>query len=191
MGAALLPALIAPLLGSVVQSVFAPSPPKPVVVAPPPVQPGLTAGSAQQIAQTTEQKGNEFGQNLLNSILSKAKAQGTGEKELSGIKDQFNTWFGQNQDEITKSLAVQAAHSQAQADYQNAIQNNNMNTQMQALNASQPQGGGIGRMAGGLASGLMGGMFGGGQGGFSGFQAPQIYNPGQIVSGPDTTDFSA
>ena len=146
------------------------------------MQPGLSSQAATQIAQTTEQKGQEFGQNLLNSILSKAKAQGTGEKELGDIKSQFNTWFGQNQDEISKGLALQAAHSQAQADYQNAIQNNNLNTQLQAVNASTPRGPGIGGALGGIASGLFGGMPGGGSSNL--FQAPMQYP--NMISGPDS-----
>jgi hypothetical protein len=186
MGAALLPALIAPLIGAAVQSVVAPAP-KQTIIEPPPVQPSLSAGNAAQIAANTQAAGQAFGSQMLNSILARAKAQGVPQNELTSIQNKFNTWFAQNQSAISQSLALKAANSTAQAGYQNAIQNANVQTQLQALQGGG--GSGLAGFGGALTKGVTG-LLGGGYNPSGAYSAPTggFSTGGDIISG-DASDF--
>jgi hypothetical protein len=161
MGAALLPAIISPLIGAAVSSIVAPAP-KQTIIAPPQIQPSLSSSAASQIAANTQSLGQQFGNTMLNGIISRARAQGVDNKTLGAITNNFNTWFSQNQSSINSALATKANYSQNMANYQNAIQTNNFNTQLAAMNANQPSSmAGLGGIFGKAASSLLGGAGGG------------------------------
>jgi hypothetical protein len=185
MGAAILPALIAPLIGSAVQSVFAPPAPQSVVVAPPQAQPNLSQSAASQIAANTSSQSQAFGQQIMNNILAQAKSQGLTNDQISAIQGKFNTWFNQSQGAINNSLNLAAQQSQAEANYVNQINQNNVNTQVQAQQAAQQgyNSGGFGRLLGGLATNALGGAFGG--------SSPAPVYSAPAISPFDSIDYSA
>ncbi len=182
MGAALLPAIISPLIGAAVSSIVAP-PPKQTIIEPPTIQPSLSSSAAGQIAANTQALGQQFGNTMLNGILSRARAQGVDNKTLTGITNNFNTWFSQNQGAINSALQTKAQYSQNMANYQNTVQNNAFNTQLQALNANQPNG--MGAIFGKVASGLLGGMGGGSGQSVSSFSAPTDFSGAYDSIGAD------
>jgi len=166
MGAAMLLPLAISALGSVVSSVFAPPAPKQTIIEPGAVSPALSQSAANQIAATTAQKGQEFGQSMLDGILANARKQGLSADDTSSIQKEFSSWLNTRAGQESTVMNTLAQQAQDQANYTNTINQQNFQTQLAAANAANPQGSGIlGAIVPGLINGALGGLTGGMGGG--------------------------
>jgi len=115
------------------QQVIMPTPPAPVVVAPQKVLPSLTQSQAASVAKTSADQQSQFADSELQGILQRAKEQGVNTASSAAASGEFKDWLAQDQSNRAQLLDLSAQVEQNKADYANQVNQQNFQTQIQAM----------------------------------------------------------
>jgi hypothetical protein len=115
------------------QQVIMPTPPAPVVVAPQKVLPSLTQSQAASVAKTSADQQSQFADSELQGILQRANEQGVNTASSAAASGEFKDWLAQDQSNRAQLLDLSAQVEQNKADYANTVNQQNFQTQIQAM----------------------------------------------------------
>lgn len=115
------------------QQVYQAPPPPPVIVKPAQVQPQFTSDAATRVANQAANQQSQFFNSEMAALTKRAQEQGVTAASIGATQDEGQKWLASDQADRATLLQLNAEVSQQQADYANAVNNQNFQTQVDAM----------------------------------------------------------